>query len=122
MEPLLRFADFLVTSEAAETNGDIAAGFSSCRMFPSSVGGGDMPADVVKFGDALELDRNSYELRRGGRALKLERIPLDICSYSSSAEGNSSPEKTSSEGSGVRMSSSIPTAASTGQSARFVKL
>ena len=37
-----------------------------------------MPADVVKFGDALELDRNSYELRRGGRALKLERIPLDI--------------------------------------------
>ena len=37
-----------------------------------------MPADVVKFGDGLELDRNSYELRRAGRALKLERIPLDI--------------------------------------------
>jgi TolB-like protein/DNA-binding winged helix-turn-helix (wHTH) protein/Flp pilus assembly protein TadD len=47
-------------------------------MFSSSASGGDMPADVVKFGDALELDRNSYELRRGGRALKLERIPLDI--------------------------------------------
>jgi DNA-binding winged helix-turn-helix (wHTH) protein len=37
-----------------------------------------MPADLVKFGDGLELDRNSYELRRAGRALKLERIPLDI--------------------------------------------
>jgi TolB-like protein/DNA-binding winged helix-turn-helix (wHTH) protein/Tfp pilus assembly protein PilF len=37
-----------------------------------------MPADVVKFGDGLELDRNSYELRRASRALKLERIPLDI--------------------------------------------
>ena len=37
-----------------------------------------MPTEVVKFGDGLELDRNSYELRRAGRALKLERIPLDI--------------------------------------------
>src|SRR5271169_6533484 len=37
-----------------------------------------MPADLVKFGDGLELDRVSYELRRAGRALKLERIPLDI--------------------------------------------
>ena len=37
-----------------------------------------MPADIVKFGDGLELDRNSYELRRAGRALKLERIPLEI--------------------------------------------
>jgi TolB-like protein/DNA-binding winged helix-turn-helix (wHTH) protein/Flp pilus assembly protein TadD len=37
-----------------------------------------MPADILKFGDGLELDRNSYELRRAGRALKLERIPLDI--------------------------------------------
>jgi len=37
-----------------------------------------MPTDVVKFGDGLELDRDSYELRLAGRALKLERIPLDI--------------------------------------------
>ncbi|HEY4842813.1 MAG TPA: tetratricopeptide repeat protein [Terriglobales bacterium] len=37
-----------------------------------------MPADMVKFGDGLELDRNSYALRRAGRTLKLERIPLDI--------------------------------------------
>jgi TolB-like protein/DNA-binding winged helix-turn-helix (wHTH) protein/Flp pilus assembly protein TadD len=47
-------------------------------MFSSSVSGGDMPADVVKFGDGLELDRISYELRLAGRSLKLERIPLDI--------------------------------------------
>ncbi len=37
-----------------------------------------MPADLVKFGEGLELDRACYELRRSGRALKLERIPLDI--------------------------------------------
>jgi len=37
-----------------------------------------MRADVVKFGDGLELDRNSYQLRRSGRALKLERIPMEI--------------------------------------------
>jgi len=47
-------------------------------MFSPYIGGGDMPADVVKFGDGIELDRNAYELRRAGRALKLERIPLDI--------------------------------------------
>jgi DNA-binding response OmpR family regulator len=39
---------------------------------------GDMPADVVKIGDDLELDRIAYELRRSGRALKLERIPMEI--------------------------------------------
>src|SRR5277367_5152162 len=37
-----------------------------------------MPTDVVKLGDDLELDRVAYELRRSGRALKLERIPMEI--------------------------------------------
>ena len=37
-----------------------------------------MPADVVRFGGDLELDRGAYELRRSGRALKLERIPMEI--------------------------------------------
>jgi DNA-binding response OmpR family regulator len=37
-----------------------------------------MPTDVVKLGDDLELDRVAYELRRCGRALKLERIPMEI--------------------------------------------
>jgi TolB-like protein/DNA-binding winged helix-turn-helix (wHTH) protein/Tfp pilus assembly protein PilF len=40
--------------------------------------GGNMPVNLVKFGNDLELDRVAYELRRSGRALKLERIPLDI--------------------------------------------
>jgi DNA-binding response OmpR family regulator len=39
-----------------------------------------MPADVVKFGDDLEIDRIAYELRRSGRPLKLERIPMEILS------------------------------------------
>ena len=38
----------------------------------------NMAAGVVKFGDGLELDRITYELRRSGRALKLERIPMEI--------------------------------------------
>ena len=37
-----------------------------------------MPADVVRFGDDLELDRGAFELRRSGRPLKLERIPMEI--------------------------------------------
>jgi TolB-like protein/DNA-binding winged helix-turn-helix (wHTH) protein/Flp pilus assembly protein TadD len=40
--------------------------------------GGDMAADVVRFGDDLELDRVGFELRRSGQGLKLERIPLEI--------------------------------------------
>jgi serine/threonine protein kinase len=37
-----------------------------------------MLGDVVRFGDDIELDRGAYELRRSGRALKLERIPMEI--------------------------------------------
>ncbi len=37
-----------------------------------------MSANVVKFGDDFEFDRVAYELRRSSRALKLERIPLEI--------------------------------------------
>jgi Tol biopolymer transport system component/DNA-binding winged helix-turn-helix (wHTH) protein len=36
-----------------------------------------MPDEVVRFGDGLELDSAAYELRRSGRRLKLERIPLE---------------------------------------------
>src|ERR1700756_2112571 len=32
----------------------------------------------VKFGDDLELDPRAYELRRAGRPLKLERIPMEL--------------------------------------------
>lgn len=37
-----------------------------------------MAADVVRFGNDLELDRGAYALRRSGRTLKLERIPMEI--------------------------------------------
>jgi TolB-like protein/DNA-binding winged helix-turn-helix (wHTH) protein/Tfp pilus assembly protein PilF len=37
-----------------------------------------MPVDVVRFGDDLELDWVGFELRRSGKALKLERIPLEV--------------------------------------------
>src|SRR5437868_1683247 len=33
---------------------------------------------VVRFGEDLELDFQSYKLSRGGRVLKLERIPMEI--------------------------------------------
>jgi hypothetical protein len=52
-------------------------GSGSGGLYPS-VGGRTMPSDRVKFGDDLELDRAVYELRRFGRALKLERIPMEI--------------------------------------------
>lgn len=35
-------------------------------------------AHLVKFGDDLELDPGAYELRRAGRPLKLERIPMEL--------------------------------------------
>jgi DNA-binding response OmpR family regulator len=37
-----------------------------------------MPSDVVRFGNNLELDRRDYELRRSGRPLELERIPMEL--------------------------------------------
>ena len=36
-----------------------------------------MPIGVAKFED-FELDRGRYELRRGDRVLKLEKIPMEI--------------------------------------------
>ena len=34
--------------------------------------------DILYFGDEMELDLRGFELRRGGRVLKLERLPMDI--------------------------------------------
>ena len=36
-----------------------------------------MPADLVRFED-FELDLRSYQVRRSGRTLKLERIPMEV--------------------------------------------
>jgi DNA-binding winged helix-turn-helix (wHTH) protein len=35
-------------------------------------------AEQVRFGDGFELDSRAYELRRAGRVLKLERIPMEL--------------------------------------------
>jgi len=35
-------------------------------------------SESVRFGDDFELDLRNYELRRAGRSLKLERIPLEL--------------------------------------------
>jgi Tol biopolymer transport system component/DNA-binding winged helix-turn-helix (wHTH) protein len=35
-------------------------------------------ADPIRFGDDFELDLRAYELRRSGRPLKLERIPMEL--------------------------------------------
>jgi len=35
-------------------------------------------SEAIRFGEDFELDAESYTLRRGGRVLKLERIPMEI--------------------------------------------
>src|SRR5712671_1264968 len=35
-------------------------------------------SDLIQFGDEFELDPRSYVLRRAGRVLKLERIPMEL--------------------------------------------
>ena len=44
---------------------------------PDSSWGFGVPANIHKFGD-VELDPSRFELRRNGRALKLERIPMEL--------------------------------------------
>ncbi len=34
--------------------------------------------DQIRFGEDYEVDLRSYELRRAGRPLKLERIPMEL--------------------------------------------
>ena len=38
----------------------------------------DMPPNLIKLADNLELDRRAYELRRSGEPLKLSRIPMEL--------------------------------------------
>ena len=45
-----------------------------------------MPSCIYKFGD-FELDPSRFELRKNGRALKLERIPLDLLILLAEKEG-----------------------------------
>ena len=36
------------------------------------------PSDSIRFGEDFDLDLRSYELRRAGRVLRLERIPMEL--------------------------------------------
>ena len=53
-----------------------------------------MPADlvrcqeIIRFAEDLEVDFRAYELRRGGRVLKIERIPLEILLFLIEQRGN----------------------------------
>jgi hypothetical protein len=40
-------------------------------------GGSGMSEEAIRFED-FELDRGAFELRREGRAVRLERIPLEL--------------------------------------------
>jgi len=34
--------------------------------------------ELIRFGEDFELDLRAYQLRRSGRVLRLERIPMDL--------------------------------------------
>jgi hypothetical protein len=46
-------------------------------MLATCSGAGSVPHDPTESGD-LELDLRRYEIRRGGRALRLEKIPMEL--------------------------------------------
>jgi hypothetical protein len=48
----------------------------------------ELPPSVLGFAD-FELDRGASELRRGGRVVHLERIPLDLLFLLAERRGNS---------------------------------
>jgi DNA-binding response OmpR family regulator len=66
----------------------------------------------VRFGGGFELDPRAYELRRSGRALKLEPTPMEILLLLIERRGQLVTR-------GARESLSTPTTVSTGPSARF---
>jgi DNA-binding response OmpR family regulator len=80
-----------------------------------------MAADLLKFGDGLELDRGAYELRRSGRSLKLERIPMEILLLMLDRRGQLISREDIIEGCGARTSTLTPTTASTPPSERFAR-
>jgi DNA-binding response OmpR family regulator len=81
-----------------------------------------MPSDVIRLGDALELDRRAYELRRSGRSLRLERIPMELLLLLVERRGELVTRKRSSKRFGARMFSWTPTAVSMRPSGRSGRL
>jgi TolB-like protein/DNA-binding winged helix-turn-helix (wHTH) protein len=43
--------------------------------------------DFIRFGDGFELDPGAYKLHRAGRALKLERIPMEVLLFLAARPG-----------------------------------
>src|SRR5207247_5922686 len=79
------------------------------------------PAPVpqsIRFGEDFELDLRAYQLRRSGRTLKLERIPMEILLLLTEQGDSWSAGSRSYSAFGERVSTSTPTTASTAQSAK----
>jgi eukaryotic-like serine/threonine-protein kinase len=68
---------FRLYSELAEKSGLIEPRKMGCRMTASRVERSTVAADFAKFED-FELDFRAYQVRRSGRVLKLERIPMEV--------------------------------------------
>jgi DNA-binding winged helix-turn-helix (wHTH) protein len=81
-----------------------------------------MPSDVIRLGDALELDRRAYELRRSGRSLRLERIPMELLLLLVERRGELVTREEIIEKIWARMFSWTPTAASMRPSGRSGRL
>ena len=81
-----------------------------------------MPADVLRLGDDVELDRGAYELRRSGRVLKLERIPMEILLLLVKRRGQLVSREDIIEKVWGKMSTWTPTTASTPPSGKFAWL
>jgi len=71
------FTCIVLYSELAEKSGLNCPSRKGCKITASWVESSTMAADVVRF-DEFELDLRAYQLRRSGRPLKLERIPMEV--------------------------------------------
>ena len=73
-----------MSREITQNNEDAVNGANWRRMKSPSPKGGVLVlepvriSDAIRFGEDCELDVESYTLRRAGRVLKLERIPMEI--------------------------------------------
>ena len=77
--------------------------------------------DPIRFGDGVELDAQAYKLRRAGRVLKLERIPLEILLLLIEQKGQIIAREQIVDRVWGKAPFSIPTTASIAPSARSVR-
>jgi DNA-binding winged helix-turn-helix (wHTH) protein/tetratricopeptide (TPR) repeat protein len=67
----------ILYSELVEKSGLIDRPGKDVKLQPHWVESSTVAADVVRFED-FELDLRSYQVRRSGRTLRLERIPMEV--------------------------------------------